>query len=39
VADARVRWDEVSAAARRAAQELASAHDPAHLVRALACGR
>jgi UDP:flavonoid glycosyltransferase YjiC (YdhE family) len=39
VTDARARWEEVSAAARRAAQELASAHDPAHLVRALAGGR
>lgn len=38
VADARSRWDEVSAAARHAAAELAAAHDPAHLVRALADG-
>lgn len=38
VADARARWDEVSGAARRAAAELARAHDPAHLVRALADG-
>jgi hypothetical protein len=39
VAEARRRWDDVSAAARRAAGELAEAHDPVHLVRALAEGR
>ncbi len=39
VADARRRWDEVSAGAVAAASALASEHDPAHLVRALAHGR
>jgi glycosyltransferase involved in cell wall biosynthesis len=38
VAEARARWDEVSAGAQRAARTLAAEHDPAHLVRALAGG-
>jgi hypothetical protein len=38
VDDARARWDEVTAAAQRAAAALREEHDPAHLVRVLAHG-